>query len=304
MIENRARLSKVENADDDEKVPYNPQLVTVYDLPKEVAPAARLSTRPHRSTRRGHHTSLFAQSPPKPTSLSSTPSPSRPGSPRCDLNARDSGETRRLSEPVRSSKHKRQEYNDYNSMRQCAEQYPSYPTESARDHSMLPIYNPTVTHSRHDSLNEDGRPEAHAAWILFYLSVLSPFFTLLVSLYSLLTIICLLILYPISICTTRKSLRRKIISPLSAAFHYQLKLIYSTYDLNSEPRGIVPLIGLFSPVCSIGIAIAAWVAATFWFYAAILGDPDGTKANDGRAAVLGVRRWWSKWLEKAVSREY
>ena len=166
MIENRARLSKVENADDDEKVPYNPQLVTVYDLPKEVAPAARLSTRPHRSTRRGHHTSLFAQSPPKPTSLSSTPSPSRPGSPRCDLNARDSGETRRLSEPVRSSKHKRQEYNDYNSMRQCAEQYPSYPTESARDHSMLPIYNPTVTHSRHDSLNEDGRPEAHAAWIL------------------------------------------------------------------------------------------------------------------------------------------
>ena len=31
----------------------------------------------------------------------------------------------------------------------------------------------------------------------------------------------------------------------------------------------------------------------------ILGNPDGTeRKDDGRAAVLGVNRWWQTWLRK------
>ncbi len=45
------------------------------------------------------------------------------------------------------------------------------------------------------------------------------------------------------------------------------------------------------------IAVAAWVAAVFWTYTAILGNPDGKEdRDDGREAVLAVRGWWERWL--------
>jgi hypothetical protein len=60
------------------------------------------------------------------------------------------------------------------------------------------------------------------------------------------------------------------------------------------------LLHLFSPICALGIALAAWIAALFWVYAVILGDPpDGEEGLDddgGRATVLGVRGWWERWL--------
>lgn len=61
------------------------------------------------------------------------------------------------------------------------------------------------------------------------------------------------------------------------------------------------LINLLSPIYALGIAISAWVAAAFWCYAAILGDPDGRDSkNDGVVAVMGVRRWWEVWLKRSV----
>lgn len=62
------------------------------------------------------------------------------------------------------------------------------------------------------------------------------------------------------------------------------------------------LVNILSPIYAIGIGLSAWVAALFWFYAAILGDPEGgcrDSRDDGRAAVLGVMRWWEGWLEQA-----
>lgn len=61
---------------------------------------------------------------------------------------------------------------------------------------------------------------------------------------------------------------------------------------------LIPL-NLLAPIYALGIALSAWVAAAFWFYAAILGDPEGGDGrDDGRAAVLGVCGWWQRWLEK------
>ena len=62
------------------------------------------------------------------------------------------------------------------------------------------------------------------------------------------------------------------------------------------------VVNILSPIYAIGIGLSAWVAALFWFYAAILGDPDGgcrDSSDDGRAAVRGVMRWWEGWLEQA-----
>ena len=58
---------------------------------------------------------------------------------------------------------------------------------------------------------------------------------------------------------------------------------------------------LVSPFLSLGVALAAWVAAGFWVFAVIMGNPDGTeRKDDGKAAVLGVRKWWESWLARAI----
>jgi len=61
-------------------------------------------------------------------------------------------------------------------------------------------------------------------------------------------------------------------------------------------------ISIASPVFAFAIAVASWVAAVFWLYAMILGDPNqsGVRENDGRTAALGVRRWWERWLQTAL----
>jgi hypothetical protein len=57
---------------------------------------------------------------------------------------------------------------------------------------------------------------------------------------------------------------------------------------------------LFSSLLSIAFLLLAWTAAFFWVFAMILGNPDGTeRKDDGRAAVLGVCRWWHLWLRNA-----
>lgn len=57
---------------------------------------------------------------------------------------------------------------------------------------------------------------------------------------------------------------------------------------------------LLSSLLSIAFLLLAWTAAFFWVFAMILGNPDGTeRKDDGRAAVLGVCRWWHLWLDRA-----
>ena len=61
------------------------------------------------------------------------------------------------------------------------------------------------------------------------------------------------------------------------------------------------IVNLFGPIYAVWIAVSAWVAAGFWAFAAIMGDPDGQDGrDDGRAAVMGVRAWWERWLERAI----
>jgi hypothetical protein len=61
------------------------------------------------------------------------------------------------------------------------------------------------------------------------------------------------------------------------------------------------VVNLFAPVVATGVAIAAWTAAFFWFFSAILGDPAGQDGhNDGRDSILGVRNWWDRWLSRAL----
>lgn len=87
----------------------------------------------------------------------------------------------------------------------------------------------------------------------------------------------------------------------------QLGLIYSSYDISDPVKSeasramVLVLVSMLSPLYSMAIAVATWVAGVFWFYTAILGNPDGKEdRDDGREAVLAVRGWWEKWLIRSL----
>lgn len=64
--------------------------------------------------------------------------------------------------------------------------------------------------------------------------------------------------------------------------------------------GMSILVLTLSPFFSIAILLFAWTAASFWVFTMVMGNPDGTeRKDDGRAAVLGVCKWWQTWLCKA-----
>ena len=128
----------------------------------------------------------------------------------------------------------------------------------------------------------------------------------MICLYTLLVSTTLIMLIPLNICVTRKPLRQQISDQLLPALHLQLQLIYSSCDTTTLPcTSLLVLVSVLSPVYAAAIAVAAWVAAVFWAYAGILGDPDGLGLahDDGRTAVLRVRRWWERWLERAMKRK-
>ena len=73
--------------------------------------------------------------------------------------------------------------------------------------------------------------------------------------------------------------------------------------VQTETSGVMVLVlvALLSLFYSMAIAIATWVAGVFWFYTAILGNPDGREdRDDGREAVLAVRGWWERWLIQSL----
>ena len=70
--------------------------------------------------------------------------------------------------------------------------------------------------------------------------------------------------------------------------------------LNCRPTSLIAVY-LAAPILSLGVAIAAWVSASFWIFAIIIGNPDGTEGrDDGKATVLAVRNWWERYLLSAV----
>lgn len=128
-------------------------------------------------------------------------------------------------------------------------------------------------------------------------------------LYTILANVIIILLFPVCRLITEKPLNAHLSIYLSSPVRFQLDLIYSKYDLHASTnmpssREVFSLlaVSILAPGYAVGLAIAAWVAASFWFFAAILGNPDGKDdRNDGQAAVLGVRVWWERWLMKGLS---
>ncbi|KAL8823294.1 MAG: hypothetical protein Q9191_005990 [Dirinaria sp. TL-2023a] len=85
---------------------------------------------------------------------------------------------------------------------------------------------------------------------------------------------------------------------------HSLGLVYSDIRVPAtvgDDASILILVNLCSPFYAIWVSASAWVAAFFWAFTAIMGDPDGKDGkDDGREAVMGVRHWWERWLGRAL----
>ena len=61
------------------------------------------------------------------------------------------------------------------------------------------------------------------------------------------------------------------------------------------------IVHLLSPLLAVGAMLWSWVVATYWLFAAMVGNPDGLDGrNDGKELVLQLRSLWEGWLRKAA----
>ncbi|KAK3080884.1 hypothetical protein LTS18_012233 [Coniosporium uncinatum] len=144
-----------------------------------------------------------------------------------------------------------------------------------------------------------------ALQILFFLSGPATLFSFLVLLWTLLAFIIVLVLQPFRLCSKGHSISQDLVNFLSPILHKQLRLIYSSACTPTTTFSAPALLftNLLSPFISVGVLFSAWVAAFFWVFSAILGDPGPEKTknhNDGKASVLAVRTWWERWLCKSL----
>jgi len=180
----------------------------------------------------------------------------------------------------------------------------SYGVRSEEVHGLPQSYPDTAIMNTSDELTKNEREiDQHLKSLLLHLSIISPFLTVIFSVYTFASLLVLLVIYPLRYCTSRRPLNEQISQALRPQILWQLRMIHSNYSTSSSAHTrMLIFIALFSPVYAVGIAAASWIAAVFWFYSAILGEPQEANRfdNDGRAAVLGVRRWWERWLVKGA----
>lgn len=175
------------------------------------------------------------------------------------------------------------------------------PTHSPRaGNTHVSSSNPDVTAVFYDG-NDKG-PEEKAVQLLLYLSGPCALLSFLITLWTMLALFLTLLLSPFRLCSSsRPSFTTQLTAFLARPLNLQLHLIYSYSASTSYSTPLLVVVHLFSPIVAMGVAVAAWTAAFFWFFSAILGDPAGQDGhNDGKESILGVRNWWERWLNRAL----
>lgn len=153
-----------------------------------------------------------------------------------------------------------------------------------------------------------ARDDDHAISVLAFLSTLDPLYSALTAIYSILIGLIFLVCSPICICNKTFSPGNIIIRSLAPLLKKHLQFIHAEsmdelHTLDFSPIMLV-LVHAVSPLLSIGVAISAWVAACFWLFALMMGNPDGTeRSDDGRATVLRLRNWWETFLLSSAKRQ-
>ncbi|KAF2497525.1 hypothetical protein BU16DRAFT_580182 [Lophium mytilinum] len=151
-----------------------------------------------------------------------------------------------------------------------------------------------------DQGHHDEAPEMDVLRVNLYLAAPCAIFSFVLMIWTLLAIVITCILQPLRFCSFRPTFNEQLAIFLAPPLNQQLRFIQSRARPNRYSASMLVIVQLFAPFVAVGVAVASWVAAFFWFFSAILGDPAGQDGhNDGRATVMGVRNWWEAWLVRA-----
>ncbi|KAI2789168.1 hypothetical protein POX_e07196 [Penicillium oxalicum] len=213
-------------------------------------------------------------------------------------------------------------YKEENSRGSWADQ----PSLMSADHS-----SPPRKHKRGAAGDLPAVDAQDALLMLFRLSAPVPIYSLGACVYTFFALLFVILasplrLYPPTQYLRRTSIQSQLCDLLAPALHIHERLVRmrpptshrssSTQWIQSEadsdppsangeaPRpyyvGMSLVVLLLSPFFSFVITLFAWTAGFFWVFTMVMGNPDGTeRKDDGRAAVLGVCKWWQVWLGKA-----
>jgi hypothetical protein len=135
--------------------------------------------------------------------------------------------------------------------------------------------------------------------------LLDPLYCILAAFYIFIILLPLLLLTPLHLCKPTCDLSNSIVRFISPVLKQHLKILCTepsedNYNVDYKPISLITVY-LAAPILSLGVAIAAWISASFWIFAIIMGNPDGTeRRDDGRATVLGVRNRWERYLLSAM----
>ncbi|KAF2722344.1 hypothetical protein K431DRAFT_195679, partial [Polychaeton citri CBS 116435] len=147
-----------------------------------------------------------------------------------------------------------------------------------------------------------------AVKILFFLSGPVVALSFVNFVWTLISLVITLLSQPVRLCAKRLSFGTQLAGLLGPALNLQLRAVYTPLpphvnEDGSYNTGWLILVQLLSPFVSIGVALTSWVVAMYWVLAAIVGEPDPAvteKRDDGRETCLALRKWWEKWLARAL----
>lgn len=151
--------------------------------------------------------------------------------------------------------------------------------------------------------------ETNALRILLFLSGPCVVLSFLNTVWTIISLLLTTMTQPVRLCARRPTFGQQLGGLVGPALNLQLKSIYTPLRPHADEdttyrAGMLVTVMLLSPFLSMGMMMAAWIAAVYWVSSAVVGDPAGQdKRDDGRETVLALRNWWERWLVRSVSED-
>lgn len=167
----------------------------------------------------------------------------------------------------------------------------------------------TMTYFEDDGDDSRGVQEKHAVKILFFLSGPCVVLSTINTVWTCISLIITLLSQPVRLCARRLTFGQQLGSLLGPALNLQLRCIHMPLQPHANEDAsyhtlMLVAVHMINPFLSLVLMFVAWVFAAYWVVSLVLGDPAGMdKRDDGRDAVLSLRKWWEMWLMRGVKEE-